>query len=136
MDRVREEESQDKPGKDGKDAHEHEEPEPSRLACDTTHMQNSVCNEICARGSSEVANEEYHNALSCFSSCVCERLVNCGKEDVSESRLHHAVNAYSAPGMNPLSVNPRSNRVARNAPYPFWNAWNVLTTPTRGDAAH
>ena len=68
--RIRQEETQDDTAEQGERSHEGEQPEPTSLAANTTHMQDTVCDQL-RRGLAELVTEvEEHDTLGSLLPCV------------------------------------------------------------------
>ncbi len=73
FERIREEESKDEAAEDGESAHKGEQPKPSRLSSDATHVQDSICQELGRCLTKLVAKVEDHDTFCRFLSGVPRR---------------------------------------------------------------
>jgi len=94
LERVREEEAVEEAREDSEAAHEHEQPELTRLACDFTHVKDTISNQL-GRSLTQLAAEL--------------------KDNDTLGRLFTGVpgRARKPPGMKPDSVIPSRKRVVK-----------------------
>lgn len=68
--RVWEEEAKDETAETGKATHEYEQPEPSRPATYTAHVENTICEKFGRSLTTLVAKVEYHDYFGCLFSRI------------------------------------------------------------------
>lgn len=73
LERVGEEEAKDKTAENGETAHESEEPEPSGFTADSTHVQDSIGEELGRRLSELITKVEEHDSFGSLLSGVPSR---------------------------------------------------------------
>lgn len=109
--------AEDKARCDGESAHEYEQPEPTRFAAHTVHVQDTKGEQFCGSLTELIPKVEDHDTFgSFFASVPCRQCPQAFEITVSMSS-HGCQNMVTLPpGMKPDSVMPRRRRVVMKEP--------------------